>query len=187
MKKVRYFIPFLLMMWIGYSCTSEDTGELKTYELSKAVLGEFSQSDFSSSVEVLDYVKLSNDTLLGAVRKYWVDPDGDIIVNASNGFFRFDSTGRYLNSIGMPGKGPNEYGFFSFNAVYSGGRLFTESMNRNMVGYTKQGDFIREAEVPFSEGRMANNFITDRTAFFDGGFLCYSFEEKQPKRLMIFD
>ncbi len=188
MKKTKRILFFLILVLYTYSCTTEKKGELKTYELSKAVFSQSPQSDFTPLVEILDYVKLSNDTLLGNINKYWVDSDGDIIVNASNGFFRFDSKGKYLNFIGVPGKGPNEYASgFGFNAVYSDGRLFTESMNRKMNGYTKQGDFIREAEVPFSEGRMANNFITDRTAFFDGGFLCYSYEEKQPKRLMIFD
>ena len=189
MKKViKYCMFFLSIVWIGYSCSSDEGGTIKTYELSKAILNGVSRSDFASSVEIVGYTKLSNDTLLGMVQNFWVDSDGDIIINASNGFFRFDSVGNYLNSIGTAGKGPKEYSpGFAFNAVYSGGRLFTEAMNKNMNGYTKEGDFIKEVEVPLAEGRMANNFITDRTAFFDGGFLCYSYEETQPKRLMIFD
>ena len=90
--------------------------------------------------------------------------------------FRFNNSGRFLNTVGNMGNGPGE--FISIKSCFLGGdTIFVSDLGtRRILSYTSEGNFINV--IPFSF-----SLVYDNIAYLpSGGFLCHRIETSKNNR-----
>ena len=105
----------------------------------------FSLSEIADSIK---YIVLSKeqDVVLRFVTRIEID-NADIFVNAAteeSSFFRFDSDGRFINSIGKIGRGPEEYlGGSIFTICPESGQVYVRrNYTYEYLSYDYDGNYI---------------------------------------------
>jgi len=60
----------------------------------------------------------------------------------------FDSTGKYLRTIGRKGQGPSEFEFLTYMSLSSDGRIFVmDSVNRRIVVFDIKGEYLSGSRI----------------------------------------
>ena len=128
---------------------------------------ELPLSSFIDSVTTIR-LALPDSMFFGSVSRIYFEGNNIYASDSKqNVVFRFDRSGRFLNSIGRQGGGPGEYtelsGFFLGKDC-----LFLEDLaTRRIFSYSPDGTFIRNITFPFSL------IYDDIVALPDSNFLCY--------------
>lgn len=128
---------------------------------------ELPLSSFIDSVTTIR-LALPDSMFFGSVSRIYFEGNNIYTSDSKqNVVFRFDRSGRFLNSIGRQGGGPGEYtelsGFFLGKDC-----LFLEDLaTRRIFSYSPDGTFIRNITFPFSL------IYDDIVALPDSNFLCY--------------
>lgn len=128
---------------------------------------ELPLSSFIDSVTTIR-LALPDSMFFGSVSRIYFEGNNIYASDSKqNVVFRFDRSGRFLNSIGRQGGGPGEYtelsGFFLGKDC-----LYLEDLaTRRIFSYSPDGTFIRNITFPFSL------IYDDIVALPDSNFLCY--------------
>lgn len=171
LKLISYFAISLQLILIS-SCTNQD----KSFEDSNSPLmsypyyvdlieglnnnvENFYLSDIADSIKFIPLEK-TEQSLLASVSRVEVEGD-NIIVNAVFGqtrsyYFRYNTDGRFLNTIGRVGRGPGEYLQSDFSIDYEKKRMvvFRWQSTKDFITYKYDGEYL--GKLPISP--ISNSF-----------------------------
>ncbi len=168
-KSMPLYLALLLSVFTACHSTngqSEDNTILLPLNLTSPQK-ELPLSSFIDSVTTIR-LALPDSMFFGSVSRIYFEGNNIYASDSKqNVVFRFDRSGRFLNSIGRQGGGPGEYtelsGFFLGKDC-----LFLEDLaTRRIFSYSPDGTFIRNITFPFSL------IYDDIVALPDSNFLCY--------------
>ena len=157
MKKILYisFIALLL------SCsTNKGEGVIEVKALfPEAGTNLISWLDIFQDVEM---IALAGEQLpmFGTYCKFIAHNNSYYIIEygTSQKIHRFDKSGRYLNSIGTQGRGPEEYTFIQDVTMDDHGNIAVSSFYEDdLVIYSPDGTFIGKRELPFPARYFSHN------------------------------
>lgn len=128
---------------------------------------EFPLSSFIDSVTTLR-LTLPDSMFFGAVSRIYFEGNNIYAEDyKQHVVFRFDRSGRFLNSIGRQGGGPGEYTELSGSFLGKDCLFLEDLATRRIFSYSPDGTFIRNITFPFSL------VYDDIVALSDSNFLCY--------------
>lgn len=157
MKNLVLTVCFSLFPFISYSQTSS-INLIDNLENSRSV-------SLSTFVEKVEYIPLetTEECLLSNELQVFVG-DNDIIVGDQKAqkFYRFDSKGKFLNTIGKRGEGPEEY-IYSISFYADKDYVYIIDANAKRLNkYSHDGKFIEKNStdlVSWSLEKEGDNFI----------------------------
>lgn len=182
LKLIDYFAISLLLILLS-TCTNQDKSSedsnspFLTYpyyvDLIEGLnnnVEHFYLSDIADSIKFIPLEK-TESSLLARVRRVEVDGN-NIIIDAVFGqtesyYFRYNTDGRFLNSIGRVGRGPGEYSNCDFSIDYEKKRIVVLRWysGRDFISYSYDGDYLGRLPLDpinhayrfgcLSEGRVA--------------------------------
>ncbi len=150
MKLQKPCTLFLLaMIFCGCKGTKTTKDNLETvYPLSETQ----TITDISPYIDAVDFVQFeqTDNSLLGYISNLQIGRDGSLLVSDLTGrFFRFDSHGKFLNTIGRRGRGPGEYTSASSICFSEDGtKMLVLSMGKVLEYNSNDGSFIRAVDTP---------------------------------------
>ena len=116
------------------------------------------RSSFIHEIELIP-LETTDSSLIGTSPECIVDRDGGYYIadmNGSQKILRYDSTGRFLNTIGSRGRGPQEYlGISNYLIETLTGHVSVFSnLDKKVCVYDTDGTFVssRTFSIPFSQG-----------------------------------
>ena len=116
------------------------------------------RSSFIHEIELIP-LETTDSSLIGTSPECIVDRDGGYYIadmNGSQKILRYDSTGRFLNTIGSRGHGPQEYLGISNYLIdtLTGHVSVFSNLDKKVCVYDKDGTFVssRTFSIPFSQG-----------------------------------
>ncbi|HIZ05973.1 MAG TPA: 6-bladed beta-propeller [Candidatus Phocaeicola gallistercoris] len=158
--RIKFFIWIWLMLNI-VACTRSDKHiEAIIDDTSEMVIK--GKNTMSSFIEVKNVISLetSDECLLGEIEKI-IKREGNIFVKSkSRPLTMFDKNGKYLNTIGRIGSGPEEYTLIADFDV-DGDTIYILTVDQIQV-YSKKGDWIRSIPLSLNASGLritANNML----------------------------
>jgi len=190
MKTQKNFLSvtlFLFTITIIIGCTGRKSGETSDVEPVKPYphvinmtegfqnTGQIKLSDIADSIR---YIILSKDKqlLLGSIRSVQVT-DNNIYLIADNLVMRFDHTGRFLNSFGSIGRGPQEYlrGSIYTTTPEDEKIIILRSAMYSYLSFKPDGDYIGTNDFPVPRTLYSFSCISDSaflcTFYYVGSFM----------------
>lgn len=171
MKNHLIYISLVVIL-ITTACNSSSSKEhIPVINLnSMSVINDKSELDSKSlnmsqtliPLETTDSSLLSKITCIEKSKDaYWIVSDGLV--------FKFSKQGKYLQTIGAIGQGPEEYlNAYNLQIDDSGNKIYVmDYLGRKMVTYTLTGDFINSFELPHYS---YNNFKLDGSNIYFYGY-----------------
>lgn len=155
----RYFIFISMMVCVLTGCT-EPSGAIVFEENN-------SLSPFEKLVSEITLVPLEDDDehLLGDGVNLLVSEEGFILYDAYNTcIYRYSPDGRFMNTIGMAGRGPSEY--TQINGV--------QIIGDNVNVYAPMGDILTYTIDGTLVDRKTENDLSDKTWSVGSGYLAYN-------------
>ncbi len=164
------FPLFLISIVFCTGCSSEKQSQSqnnKTYEWK--VAENDSKSPFNNLN--LEYITLSNEPsnkMLGTIDKI-IPYDDELLIKSGDNLNIYDEKGKYIRSIGMKGRGGNEYLTITDVSVHNGIIYILDSDVDKVLSFSVNGEFISKKDAPISllEGILAieNGFIFFRPQY----------------------
>lgn len=156
MNRISFtIITAVLFMILGYGC-SENTHKNDIYTIdidhNKIISKPFCDISFAltDDLEIIPLESNSN-ALLSYSSKFYIK-DGDIYFTGQDmtegAIYRFDSKGKFLNTIGKAGRGPGELAFSGNLSFINDSIFFYDHFNQKCLIYGKDG--IGYREISFS-------------------------------------
>ncbi|TSA35300.1 MAG: 6-bladed beta-propeller [Porphyromonadaceae bacterium] len=150
------FISILFPCQLLVSCSDNqnqikgaDNLTFRTYAIDINKVKEAKIVKLSLLVKDIEYIRLEtkNDCLLWeAVPKFG---SNDIFVQSGGKVYRFDNSGKFLNTIGMLGKGPEEYvKNYGWVIDEQNERIYIRSNENKIVAYNYQGNHYKTFSIP---------------------------------------
>lgn len=143
----NYCILVTVLMLVGTGCKKSTSIETVTADLGR-----------NSSANLLEYVsgiKLipleTNDSLLIGSNNELAVSDGEYYVvnrGANDRVFRFDPQGKFLNTIGVKGRGPGEYPGLVNMQLLNDTVIIYASPGMSVNFYTKEGAYLGQKQYP---------------------------------------
>lgn len=151
-------------------------------------------SDVSEFINIIP-LETSDSVLIGSIDKIKLYTN-KLYITASNGVFVFDSDGKFLNTVGMKGRGPKEfinlYGIFPENDIV----WIIDRSGKKVLKYSNTGIFLESFDLAnqrfqdyyYSENSVFIGFIPDHgqtntdimLAFFDATGIVDSLLHRNP-------
>ena len=154
MKKILYLCFIALL----FSCSADN--EIKAVKVSFPEAGTniISWLNIFPDAEV---IALTGEQLpmFGTYCKFIVDDSNYYIMNvATQRIHRLDLNGRYLNSIGAQGRGPEEYTFIQDVTLDNHGNISVQPIGEYaLVTYSPDGTFLGRRELPYRGRYFSHN------------------------------
>ena len=163
MKHITTIIAIILMIGCAKTTTSNTEYEVKT-------TSEADSKEFVS--ECTGYVELetTDKSLVGEILKIKIT-DEDIFLHCyyNGSILRFDrKTGKFKNSIGHKGRGPEEYVNLTDFDTYDGNTYIYSNVTKKLYVHSNDGKFIKTIDVP--------NIICWNISIDDKGNVCFASE-----------
>jgi hypothetical protein len=184
--KVKPIILILCMLLL-ISCTDQRAKNKSDFEFVKPYphiininegLKNTSQLKLSDIADSIKYIVLSKDkkVLIGNFSRLQMTDSG-IYINSDGLVMRFDLSGKFLNSFGRIGRGPQEYlrGSVYTTTPANDKILILRSMMYNYLSFKPNGAYIGIYDIPTS--RNLNDFVSISdsaflvTFWFNGEFM----------------
>lgn len=175
----NYCILVTVLMLAGTGCKKSASIETVTADLGR-----------NSSANLLEYVsgiKLipleTNDSLLIGSNNELAVSDGEYYVmnrGANDRVFRFDPQGKFLNTIGVKGRGPGEYPGLVNTQLLNDTVIIYASPGMSVNFYTKEGAYLGQEEYPGQGGAWYYKTGEDEYLVYNG----YGMQE--PERVYLF-
>lgn len=153
----------LLCSSCGHNAKPLVSESLKSIDYDPTGGGDLFNSDLIREIELVP-LETSDSTLIGAMPECMVDPEGGYCVadiNGSQRIMRYDSTGRFLFTIGERGKSSHEYLKLSNCVIDSitGDIFIFSDLDKKICRFSKDGRFINSqtAKLQFNQGFPAKD------------------------------
>jgi hypothetical protein len=135
---------------ITATVSKRETVTGSTYQIGDTIFVENSCSVWSAPARVNEDLAIgaltgADNQIFGYVEGIAVDPEGGIYVADSKrlAIRHFDSTGRFIRTVGRPGKGPGEYSGIQAIAVRRDGTLIVrDGQNARLTLYGPTGELV---------------------------------------------
>ncbi len=134
-------LPFLVMSPVsGQKVTTIDLGH--ALKQPKSIF-------LSEVAEKIDYIRLeTTEKVIVGGGRHLLASDQNNFITADLRFLRFDSSGKYLNTISNSGKGPGEYQEIGgFEISPKTGKFFVFDRLGKVISYNLNGDFIQDRKM----------------------------------------
>jgi len=166
-------ISFIIVLFIFISCSSKEETVHENNDIPKINLSEVDEevgilplSDVAKNVEIVK-LETNNSCLIGRIADVKVT-DNDIWIVHWNDqrVYRFSREGKFLNTIGKIGEGPDEYiRIWGFAVNSKTEEIYIFPTTKCALIYNYEGDFLREGSQTridelFSCYPEYTNFIT---------------------------
>ena len=144
MKLVASYCITCILCLSLLGCSSKDGGvrEIRLSGNTVETLGLEEWFDVADTVQIA-----AEEFVLGRISKVIADGE-DFYVWDNQGVHRFTRAGKYLNSIGVKGRGPREYLEIADLSVRDGLVAILDG-SRKVLLFNREGRFIRQAELSF--------------------------------------
>lgn len=180
-------VLFISILSFLISCTNQKTNNKDNPENVKPYphiinmsegLKNATQLKLSDIADSIKYIVLSKnkEILIGSFRRLQMT-DSDIYINSDNLVMRFDLSGKFLNSFGRIGRGPEEYlpGSVYTTTPKNDKVLILRSMMYNYLSFKPNGDYIGIKNLSHSRNLFDFVNISDSvflfTFYFVGTFM----------------
>lgn len=164
---------FIFILILGYSCKKQHPQQSEApITITPAAPGNF-VSDLASYIDTISIVPLETQeqSLISRISKMLVLPNGNFII-PGNRFLVFSPTGQYLSSLGVQGRGPEEYpGVIDFCLSQNGKEVWLLTSTEDIIGYDiESGAFIKRIKPEKTEEHMNFDAIASGC---DGSFFLF--------------
>lgn len=179
---MKYIVKFVLIMLViiaSVSCNERSNMEDATPVVEVDLFNSIEELPVSSFIDTLVSIRLELPSpLFFGVTSEVLFADSNIYVvdEKQTKIFRFNSQGKFLNTIGKLGNGPGEISSCS-SCFLNGDTVFVSDLKtRRILSYTQEGNFINMISFPFS-------YVYDDIVYLPGGsFLCHRMEHAKNNR-----
>jgi len=156
-KKLKFTFIFILVPCQLFVCCSDsqnqkrgaDSLTFRTYSIDISKVRDAKIVNLSHLVKNIEYIRLETKSeclLWEATPKFG---SNDIFVQSGGKVYRFDNSGKFLNTIGILGKGPGEYiKNYGWVVDEQNKRIYIRSNEDKIVVYTFQGNYYKTFSIP---------------------------------------
>lgn len=161
MKNNRILIPFIFSVFI-FSCVKTTdkllTDKVKCYKVESSSDIFFNWSEYVDSIEIIPLETSSNSTL-GGITNGYIDENSIYLFDySSKRLLEFDSKGRFIQSIGQRGNGPNEYKEIR-DVCFTDDCIFILDYKKIHSYSRTDGRYINSIDISNKDGFNPNNLV----------------------------
>lgn len=177
MKKHLILFPVIIFLLAGCK-------QALPIETVAADLGQHSSANLLEYVSGIKLIPLeTNDSLLIGGNNELAVSDGEYYVvnrGANDCVFRFDPKGRFLNTIGVKGRGPGEYPGLVNMQLLNDTVIIYASPGMSVNLYTKEGAYLGQKQYPEMGGAFFYKTGDDEYLVYNG------YGMREPERVYLF-
>lgn len=146
--KTKILLFFLLTLVIG--CTSEkETEDIDLVFPEKENRQSLQESDLFKHKTVIP-LEMKDEALIGSYPSLLLDNTFFIYSRYGGGkVFRFDKTGKFMQTIGEIGNGPEEYTDLTDISLDTNGQIVEVLSSNSISRYTYEGDFVEKIAIEY--------------------------------------
>jgi hypothetical protein len=193
---MKYFYYFFCLTLLFASCSRNKTGiqYQKTGSFETIVVNPKTGIEFNLC-EIIEYSRIipletTEDCLIGNINKLKSFEGNFYILDYvhSKSIFVFDAAGKFKFKISNTGKGPGEYITPRDFTIDTTRRelIILDQMQRKLLTYNLEGDFIEERSIPFNVGGSFDVIDSEYFLFdIDGAYNEKKYGEDLQKKLLI--
>lgn len=145
MKKFYVVFVIAVLSAILFSCSHRDADDQILIKQNSVEC-----LDVSQYFDIEQIVQFDTTKVLGNIRKVYHTND-DILIWTSDGISRYDIDGKYVNTVGQKGRGPEEYAFLA-DVCTDGEIVVAYDLTGKFLLYSIDGEFIASYPVSYIVG-----------------------------------
>jgi hypothetical protein len=131
------------------SCGKAKQGDLLEIPIDIRQNNSLPLSEIAEEITAID-LELTDESMINPMHHYRIIlSENKVFIATLNKILVFDKTGKFIQTIGSQGQGPQEYTYIHELAIdETNKRLFISTANRKIISYDFNGNFLKEKLLP---------------------------------------